>query len=492
MPCPFPETIRAMRTGAAAAITAALLVAAAPASAQDATCSGDLGSLPDPKPGAPPLTFGIYPGGQAGQVFGPPAEPKPDDPAAIDAALDKLHGPRTPFVAHLYLSFTTGADQEELIRRAEQQVTRHASNGIASEVVLAYRPAGRRGEPDVRDFVAFTRAMVRRLGPSLEAIQVMNEVNNGLSPDASDGAYPGARDALPQAILAAADEKRSAGLDRLEIGMNWFYRLTPDHETAFWQELGRKGGPGLARSLDWVGLDAYPGTFFPPGNRYREATVNALSSLRECYMPLAGLPATTPIHVSENGYPTGPGRSEAEQVTAAGQMIRAVDDFRGNYNVTDYRWFDLRDGDSANPSFQQQYGLMRDDYTPKPAFEAYRGLIAELGCTDARGPRAAIASASVRRRVVTVRAEAVDEGCATGVTGVDIAVARAAGGGRCRFAGADGRLSAPRSCRRPLVIAGESLRIRLPVPGRYRVTARAYDRAGNKGAPSRSRIVTSS
>jgi len=154
-------------------------------------------------------------------------------------------------------------------------------------------------------------------------------------------------------------------------------------------------------------------------------------------------------------------------------MIRAVDDFRGNYNVTDYRWFDLRDGDSANPSFQQQYGLMRDDYTPKPAFEAYRGLIAELGCTDARGPRAAIASASVRRRVVTVRAEAVDEG-------------------RCRFAGADGRLSAPRSCRRPLVIAGESLRIRLPVPGRYRVTARAYDRAGNKGAPSRSRIVTSS
>src|SRR4051794_20578700 len=416
-----------MRAGVGALLVA-LLVWAAPAQAQDATCSGDLGSLRDPEPGAPPLTFGIYPGGQAGQIAGPPADPKPDDPAAIDAALDNLRGgARRPFVAHLYLSFTTGADQEELIRRAEQQIARHAAHGVAAELVLAYRPAGRRGDPDVRDFVAFTRAMVRRLGPSLKAIQVMNEVNNGLSPDASDGAYPGARDALPQAIVAAADEKRKGSLERLEIGMNWFYRLTPDHETAFWQELGQKGGPELARALDWVGLDAYPGTFFPPGNRYREAMVNAMSALRDCYMPLAGLAATTPIHVGENGYPTGPGRPDAEQATAADQMIRAVSDFRGNYNVTDYRWFDLRDGDSANPSFQQQYGLMRDDYTPKPAFETYRRLIAELGCLDRTGPRAAIASAAVRRRVLTVRAEAADEGCATGVARVEIAVARAAG-----------------------------------------------------------------
>jgi hypothetical protein len=86
----------------------------------------------------------------------------------------------------------------------------------------------------------------------------------------------------------------------------------------------------------------------------------------------------------------------------------------------------------------------------------------------------------------------VDESCATGVTRVDIAIARAAGAGRCRFIKPGGRLSAPRSCRRPLVIRGESLRIGLPVRGRYRVTARAYDRAGNKGAPGRSRVVRSS
>ena len=28
-------------------------------------------------------------------------------------------------------------------------------------------------------------------------------------------------------------------------------------------------------------------------------------------------------------------------------MVRAVHDYRGNYNVTDFRWFNLRDGDST-------------------------------------------------------------------------------------------------------------------------------------------------
>ena len=466
-----------MRAGVGALLAALLLVWASPAHAQDPACSGDLGSLPEPKQGAPAVTFGIYPGGQAGQVFGPPAEPKPDSRPDIDRALDALRGARRPFVAHLYLSFTGTAEQESLIRRAEEQVDHYAGRGIATELVLAYRPAGRRGDPDVQDFVLFTRAMVRRVGPHLKAVQVMNEVNNGLSPDASDGAYPGARDALPQGILAAAEEKRAAGLPHLEIGMNWFYRLGPDHEYAFWTELGQKGGPALAHALDWVGLDAYPGTFFPPGNRYREGMANGMSALRECYMPLAGLPATTPIHVSENGYPTGPGRSDEEQSRAANEMVRAVHDFRGNYNVTDYRWFDLRDGDSSNPSFQQQYGLMRDDYTPKPAFETYRGLIAELACTDTAPPRTTIVRARVRRGRLSVSGTARDHGCSAGLRRVDIALVRA-GTRRAVRLTATGReaWSATRRVGR----------------GRYRVTARAWDNAGNKERPRRGVVVSSS
>ena len=95
-------------------------------------------------------------------------------------------------------------------------------------------------------------------------------------------------------------------------------------------------------------------------------------------MPIARLGPGVPIHIEENGWPTGPGRPESEQVRALRQMVGAVNDFRGTYNVTDYRWFDLRDHNSAGPSFQQHYGLLRDDYSPKPAFGVYRRLVRRL------------------------------------------------------------------------------------------------------------------
>jgi hypothetical protein len=58
-------------------------------------------------------------------------------------------------------------------------------------------------------------------------------------------------------------------------------------------------------------------------------------------------------------------------------MVNAVNTYRANYNVTNHFWFDLRDADSSSPNFQQQYGLMKHDYTPKPAFGAFRELIAK-------------------------------------------------------------------------------------------------------------------
>ena len=83
------------------------------------------------------------------------------------------------------------------------------------------------------------------------------------------------------------------------------------------------------------------------------------------------------MKVEENGWPTFPGRSWAMQATVLREMVTAVHDFRGTYNVTDYRWFDLRDHRSSSTNFQHQYGLLRDDYTPKPAFAVYEELVSE-------------------------------------------------------------------------------------------------------------------
>ena len=266
------------------------------------------------------------------------------------------------------------------LAQVSRRIRRYGRRGYEVEYVLAYRPQGRRGQADVRDFAAFARRFVRRFGHrrGLTGIQVTNEANNFLSPDASDGAYPGARDALVRGLIAADREVRRLGL-HLELGFNWFYRLDPSYEEEFWRELRAKGGRRFARAVDWVGVDVYPGTYFPPAGVPRGSSVlNAISSLRKCYLPLAGL-AKRPIHVTENGWPTGPGRTPEEQAAALEEMVLAVHRYRGNYGVTDYRWFDLRDADSSSPSFQQQYGLLRSDYAPKPAFGVYRRLIARLG-----------------------------------------------------------------------------------------------------------------
>jgi hypothetical protein len=44
-----------------------------------------------------------------------------------------------------------------------------------------------------------------------------------------------------------------------------------------------------------------------------------------------------------------------------------------------YTYFSLRDADSADPGTFHRFGLLTDDYTPKPAFAVYRKLIDGLG-----------------------------------------------------------------------------------------------------------------
>jgi hypothetical protein len=235
----------------------------------------------------------------------------------------------------------------------------------------------------VPQYVEFLRGMVRRYGmnPRFVSIQVTNEANFPGSPDTSDGAFDGARDALIQGVLGVDDEAERLGYDQIEVGFNWFYRMPDNIEYPFWEYLRDAGGAPFVDALDWVGVDAYPGTFFPPSSNTiskRDAVINAFDILRDCFLPIPQIPDSTPIHVAENGYPTGPGRSYETQRDALEEMIRAVHDARGTYNVTDHRWFNLRDADSDSPNFQQQYGLMRDDYTPKPAFEAYDRLVEAL------------------------------------------------------------------------------------------------------------------
>jgi hypothetical protein len=372
---------------------------------------GCLGTITaDPKPG-PALRFGVTPGVQTGQLGTGPVPPRTPEVAAKQlAALAKLRPSGGPFVLRLHRFFWS--EGEAGIKRFLALAKRYTSHGYLVELQLRYHPTPAQ-EGDIRAWLRYVRRVVDRFGPNprVVAIQVTNEVNLAISPDSSDGAYDGAREALIQGVKAAKDEARARGFDQLEIGFNWAYRNTPSEEQEFWDYLREHGGPSFVRALDWVGVDAYPGTFFPPFNSpggERDALVNAFSSFR-CYSRGAGIPMTVPIHVEENGWPTGPGRTYERQEQAMDTMVRAIHDFRGTFDISDYRWFNLRDGDSTSPNFQQQYGLMTDEYEPKPAFGLYRELVRRFTAGHAK-PRLELRRHCFHRRwAARVRGEHLEE-----------------------------------------------------------------------------------
>ncbi len=354
-------------------------------------CPGTPSAAGIPQLRGPTLRLGINPAGPAGALG--PAEPAaPDQPAQTLAALARLRPAHAPFALRLNRLFWS--DGEAAIRRFRTLSNRYTHRNYLVELQVRYHPTPAQ-EGDVAGFVRFVREVVDSFGsnPRVIAVQVTNEVNLTFSPDSSDGAYRGAREALVQGVIAAKEEARRRHFGQLTVGFNWAYRGAPSDDEAFWSFLRDHGDTRFHRALDWVGLDAYPGTFFPPvepPGGERDGIVNALSSLRECWMPGAGIGRSVPIHVEETGYPTGPGRSEERQVLAAQTLVNAVNDFRGTYNVSDLRWFDLRDHNSRSTNFQRHYGLLNDDYTPKPAFEVLRALVARLAAREPARVRVAV------------------------------------------------------------------------------------------------------
>lgn len=93
----------------------------------------------------------------------------------------------------------------------------------------------------------------------------------------------------------------------------------------------------------------------------------------------AGLSGAATITVAETGYPTDPARSEATQAAVLQDTVASVASVRRTYGVTDLRWFCLRDANTTSGQLENGYGLLHDDYSPKPAFSAYQQIIAAEG-----------------------------------------------------------------------------------------------------------------
>jgi hypothetical protein len=303
-----------------------------------------------------------------------------------DAAIRRLRG--RAFLA-VRLNRLFQADGRQGIERFKRMAARFARQGLEVELQVRYHPRDR-DDGDIAKWLRYVRAVVRAFGPNrhVTGLQITNEVNITFSPNTSDGYYKRAVEALVRGVVEAKRTSLRGGWRHQRIGFNYAYRssgTTLGYDAGFWREVGRRGGARLRAATDWVGLDAYPGTFTPgvllpvPIADHGDALLEALAQLRECYMPKAGFTRATPIRIEEIGYPTGPGRSEAVQRRVLREFVRTAVAYRGTYGITDFRWFGLRDNNSEGPNFQSFFGLLRDDYSRKPAFGEYRRLIARYG-----------------------------------------------------------------------------------------------------------------
>jgi hypothetical protein len=275
------------------------------------------------------LTFGIYPGSAAGSDTGEVVAGPPDDPARIVGALDELQGrDRHPLVVRAYRVF---ADADDRDRRSPAEnplaPVRYTGQGRSLDLVVQYQ--SRRG--DTAGYCSFLRSVVAEHGPVISTLQVGDEPNLLFGPAAS-----------------------------------------------FIDRLTQAGGQRFVDDLDYVGLDFFPDVFRPvPPGRLEAVTEGVLGQHRQDVLGPAGLGAV-PLRITEHGWPTGPGRPPERQAQVVRAVVTTVAGNAGPLGLAGYTHFALRDADSQNPGLFHQFGLMTDDYTPKPAFHAYRELIGAL------------------------------------------------------------------------------------------------------------------
>lgn len=363
-------------------LSALALLLPASALAQEDDGGACLTADPPPPGEVQPLRFGITPrlAGTAGTTQ---EQPAPEDLTKNAEALTDLRPRRRALILRLNRLFWS--DGTKGIRQMGRLVRRYRLTGFRSEIQIRYHPPDGH-EGDIAGFEEFVKTAVRRLGRrrAVVGFSITNEANLPISPNTSDGAYDGVVDALVRGVIVARRQLRKLGRPRRAVGFNVMWRWNPDSDRAFWEDIGAH--PDIARfrrAVDYVGVQVYPGLVWPPaplpGRTAGDEIAEALTLVRDCYMPKAGLDRTVELWVSENGYATNLGRSEDSQERDLESSVEAVAQWSGALGITDYRWFNLRDNNSAGTDLFSAVGLLRDDYSRKPAFGAYRRAIRTYG-----------------------------------------------------------------------------------------------------------------
>lgn len=263
------------------------------------------------------LRFGIYPGGGVRTVNIRSSVTSADDQTRRIEALQRLRGDRRVFVMHLYTAWDGVRPVDSIAADVAADIAPYTAAGFDVEPTVRYRPA-HPSTSSPGQFATDVAGLVGKLATDrhVVSIQIGNEANVPGAPDAADGAYPGAAEAIAEGVKSADRAAAVAGRQDIRIGINWADGSPKAFNAAFWRTLGSRGGPAFRRALDWVGVDIYPGTWSAPAAASGSARVvrDAFrSSLRLCRAKTSRSPVVLVDQASQ----------DAASLDARGQ----VDDF---------------------------------------------------------------------------------------------------------------------------------------------------------------------
>lgn len=234
------------------------------------------------------------------------------------------------------------------------------------------------------DYLEFIKSKIDEHRDHLYSVQITEEPDFSDGPDVIDGAYPNVLNALTEGAVAAKNALRNLGLPHVKVGFN----ATPTFGSSanFWSNLASTATKHFSQSIDYVGLDFFPDVFRPlrsqPGD-VPSSVIYVLETMRNVWLPAANISSEIPIHITEHGWPTGPDRSPARQSKVLKDVIRTIHANRHRLSIERYTLFSLRD--VAHPTAENSqnafcfFGITDAAYIRKPAFDAYRTLISELG-----------------------------------------------------------------------------------------------------------------
>ncbi|MCI4061186.1 hypothetical protein MRQ36_00800 [Micromonospora sp. R77] len=334
------------------------------------------------------MKFGIYPGGRAGTVCS-----HPPDVAAIRRVVADLAGGR-PFVIREYVHFFGDTAPPDVVTSlgAEHELDHltmpdewYVEDSRELDLVVSYLPR----VADLSGWLKFLDTVIDRYGHLTRYLQVTLEPNFPIP--LIDGSAPGVLEALTVGIPHARAVLDRQGLQHVRVGFSvaepaeW---LGGDEQ--FWSYLSSLPYRDFAAHVDYVGLGLYPDAFSPvaPRGNPRDTaslTRHALHHLRNGSLPRAHIPPGTPLHIVENGTPSGSPRTEQDQCDSLSDMLGVILAEQETLNITHYELFSLRDGDSGSTEPTGTLGLLTDTYRPKPAFAIYRDIVrgsGELPGTD--------------------------------------------------------------------------------------------------------------